>query len=61
MLKKIKLEKGSIAAVLGVTPYADSFIDALTQVKLIFQDELNPQQLHEYREYASHFRTKLGV
>jgi hypothetical protein len=61
MLKKIKLEKGSIAAVLGVAPYADSFIDALTQVNLIFQDELNPQQLNEYREYASQFRSRLGV
>jgi hypothetical protein len=61
MLKKIKLEKGSIAAVLGVAPYADSFIDALTQVNLIFQDELNPLQLAEYREYASQFRSKLGI
>jgi hypothetical protein len=61
MLKKIRLEKGSIAAVLGVAPYADSFIDALTQVNLIFQDELNPSQLNEYREYASKFRSKLGL
>ena len=61
MLGKIKLEKGSVPAVLGVAPYADSFIDALTQVKLIFQDELSPEQLVEYRVYASQFRPKLGI
>ncbi len=61
MLGKIKLEKGSVPAALGVAPYADTFIDALTQVNLQFQDELNPQQLNDYREYAAQFRSKLGV
>jgi len=61
MLGKIKLEYGSIVGVLGVAPYADTFIDALTQVNLKFQDELSPQQLNEYREYASQFRPKLGI
>jgi hypothetical protein len=61
MLGKIRLEQGSKVGVLGLAPYADAFIDAVTQVKLIFQDELNPQQLNEYREYASQFRAKLGV
>jgi hypothetical protein len=61
MLTKIKLEKGSIANVWAVTPYADAFIDAITQVNLQFQDELSPQQLDEYRKYASEFRARLGV
>jgi len=61
MLGKIKLEYGSMVGVLGVAPYADTFIDAITQVNLIFQDELSPQQLNEYREYASQFRPKLGI
>jgi len=61
MLGKIKLEKGSIANVWAVTPYADTFIDAITQVNLLFQDELTPQQLNEYRTYASQFRAKLGI
>ncbi len=61
MLGKIKLEQGSKVGVLGLAPYADAFIDALTQVNLQFQDELSPQQLNEYREYASQFRSKLGV
>ncbi len=61
MLGKVKLEKGAITAVLAVAPYADGFVDALTQVKLIFQDELTPQQLDEYRGYAAQFRPKLGI
>jgi len=61
MLGKVKLEYGSKVGVLGIAPYADTFIDALTQVNLQFQDELSPQQLDEYREYASQFRSKLGV
>ena len=61
MLGKIKLEKGSIANVWAVTPYADKFVDALTQVNLQFQDELTPQQLIEYRTYAAQFRAKLGI
>jgi hypothetical protein len=61
MLGKIKLEQGSKVGVLGLAPYADSFIDAVTQVKLVFQDELNPEQLDKYREYAKDFRARMGV
>jgi hypothetical protein len=60
-LGKIKLEQGSKVGVFGLAPYANGFIDALTQVALKFQDELTPQQLDEYRQYASQFRTRLGV
>ncbi len=61
MLGKVKIEKGTITAVLAVAPYADGFIDALTQVNLIFQDELTPDQLNEYRANAAQFRPKLGI
>jgi hypothetical protein len=61
MLGKIKLEKGAITAALGVAPYADGFIEALTQVNLQFQDELSAEQLKEYREYASRFRSELKI
>lgn len=61
LLGKIKLEKGSMSNVLGVAPNADTFVDALTQVHLIFQDELDPQKLAEYRAYAAQFRQKLGL
>jgi hypothetical protein len=60
-LGKIKLEQGSKVGVFKLAPYADTFIDALTQVNLIFQDELSPEQLEMYREYASRFRSSLGV
>ena len=60
-LGKIKLEQGSKVGVFKLAPHADAFIDALTQVNLQFQDELNPKQLQEYREYASQFRSGLGV
>ena len=61
MVGKIKLEQGSKVGVLGLAPYADAFIDAVTQVPLQFQDDLSPQQLKDYREYAAQFRAKLGV
>ena len=60
-LGKIKLEQGSKVGVFKLAPYADTFIDALTQVNLIFQDELSPKQLQEYCEYAPQFRARLGV
>ena len=60
-LGKVKLDHGSKVGVFKVAPYADTFIDALTQVNLQFQDELSPQQIQEYREYASQFRSRLGV
>ena len=60
-LGKVKLEYGSKVGVFKVAPYADTFIDALTQVNLQFQDELSPQQIQEYREYADQFRSRLGV
>ncbi len=61
MLGKIKLEKGNIAAALAVAPYADGFVNALTQVNLIFQDELSPEKQAEYRQYAAEFRSRLGL
>lgn len=61
MLGKIKLEKGSVPAALGVAPYADGFVDTLNQVNLIFQDELSPEKREEYKAYAIQFRSKLGL
>lgn len=61
LLGKIALEQGSKVGVLGLAPYADAFINALTQVELQFQDEMSPQQLQDYQEYASQFRAELEV
>lgn len=61
MLGKIALEQGSKVGVLGLAPYANTFIEALTQVELKFQDELTPNELEEYRKYTQEFRAELGI
>lgn len=61
MLGKIALEQGSKVGVLGLAPYANAFIDALTQVELQFQDEMTPEELEEYRSYSKKFSTELGI
>ena len=61
MKGKIKLEKGTIPGVLAVAPYADAFISALTQVNLIFQDEMTAEERMKFREYAAQFRANLGI
>lgn len=61
MLGKIKLEHGSKVGVLGLAPYADAFIAALTQVNLQFQDEMDEEQRNDYRAYAAQFRKQLRV
>jgi hypothetical protein len=61
MLGKITLEQGSKVGVLGVAPYANIFVDALTQVDLQFPDEMSPDELEEFRGYVNEFRSELGV
>jgi hypothetical protein len=61
MLGKIGLEQGSKVGVLGVAPYAGTFVDALTQIQLQFPDELSPDELTQYRSHMQEFRAKLGV
>ncbi|MCK4726174.1 MAG: hypothetical protein KAT29_10235 [Anaerolineales bacterium] len=61
MLGKISLEQGSKVGVLGVAPYANIFVDALTQVDLQFPDEMSPDELEEFRTYVNEFRSELGV
>jgi hypothetical protein len=61
MLGKISLEQGSKVGVLGLAPYANLFIDALTQVDLQFPDEMEPGTLTEFRSYVANFRDRLAV
>ncbi len=61
MLGKIALEQGSKVGVLGLAPYAPTFIDALTEVDLQFPDEMSPAELEEFRDYVKEFRANLGV
>ncbi len=61
MLGKIHLEQGSKVGIIGIAPYAPAFVDALTQVELIFPDELATQELEEYRSYLAKFRAERGL
>jgi hypothetical protein len=61
MLGRITLEQGSKIGVLGLAPYANAFVDALTQVELQFPDELTTLEMEEYRAYVKQFRAELGV
>jgi hypothetical protein len=61
MTGKITLEQGSKVGVLGLAPYANIFIDALTQVDLRFPDEMEPAELEAYRARVGEFRAELGV
>ncbi len=61
MLGKVKLESGSKPGLLKITPYANHFIDALTQFELQFQDEMSPEELATYRAELSAYREKAGV
>ena len=61
MLGKINLEQGSTVKVMGVAPYANTFVDALTQSELQFPDEMTPEELSAYRAYMQEFRADLGV
>jgi hypothetical protein len=61
MLGKVKLESGSKPGLLKVTPYANHFIDSLTQFELQFQDEMSAEELATYRTELSEYREKAGV
>ena len=61
MTGKVVLEQGSKVGAIGLAPYADSFIAALTQVPLVFQDEMSAEEVEAYRTYVGEFRAELGV
>jgi putative sterol carrier protein len=49
MLGNIKLEKGSKVGVLRVAPHANSIVDAITTVELLFPDDLSSEDREKYR------------
>ena len=61
MLGKVTQEKGSKPGLLKITPYANHFVDALTQFELQFPDEMSAEELETYRAELSGFREKAGV
>lgn len=61
MTGKITLEHGSKVGALGLAPYANDAVNALTQVEIQFPDEMSPDELAEYRSHMEEFRAELGV
>ena len=61
MLGKVTLELGSKPSLLMITPYANHFVDALTQFELLFSDEMTTEELANYKIDLSAFREKAGV
>ena len=56
MMGKVTLEQGSKPGLLKITPYANHFIDALTQFELQFPDEMTAEELEAYRTELAEFR-----
>ncbi|MGE5603751.1 MAG: hypothetical protein ACM30E_11915, partial [Nitrososphaerales archaeon] len=61
MLGRLPLVQGSKVGVLGIAPYANTFVDALTQAELQFPDEMLPEELAAYRSHVAAFRKECGV
>jgi hypothetical protein len=61
MLGKITLQQGSKVGVLAVAPHANTLVDFLTQVPLVFPDELSPKELERYCAHVHEFRLRMGV
>ena len=61
MLGKVKLESGSKPGLLKITPYANHFVDALTQFELQFPDEMSSEELETYRAELSEYRERACV
>lgn len=61
MLGKIKLDHGSKVGVLGLAPHSNTLVDALTQVQLVFPDEMTADEVEKYRANMKAFRSELGV
>jgi len=61
LMGKISLEQGSKPGLLLITPYANHFVDALTQVELQFPDEMTPKEIKTYRADLAEFREKSGL
>jgi putative sterol carrier protein len=61
MLGRITIEKGSKPGVIKIAPYSSTFVDALTQFAVQYPDEMSAEELAQYRDRISQFRSQLGV
>ena len=60
LLGKVTLEMGSKTELLKITPYANHFIDALTQFELQYPDEMTPEELEAFRADQVALQAKLA-
>jgi putative sterol carrier protein len=61
MLGKVTLESGSKTGLLKITPYANHFVDALTQFELQFQDEMTSDEVETYQADLIEYRERAGL
>lgn len=61
MLGKVALEHGSKVGVLGLAPYAPTFIDALTQFPLQYPDDMTAADLVQFKSDLASFRANANV
>ena len=57
---RIKLEKGNTVKALGLAPHANTLVDSLTQVELKFPDELEPDELENWKTSLAAYRQETG-
>jgi hypothetical protein len=61
MARRIKLEKGNPVKALALGPYAGTMVVSLTQVELVFPDDLSPDEFEEFKVSFARFREEAGV
>jgi putative sterol carrier protein len=61
MLGRVTLEAGSRVELLKITPYANHFVDALTQFEIQFPDEMTEEELEAYRVDLTELREAAGL
>jgi putative sterol carrier protein len=59
---RVKLEKGDTVGALAVGPHATTLVEVLTQpVKLVFPDDLSPEELEKFKKAFAEKRKQVGV
>lgn len=61
MARRIKLEKGNPVKALALGPYAGTMVDSLTQVELVFPDDLSPEEFGQFKAAFAEYRERAGV
>ncbi|HDZ89968.1 MAG: hypothetical protein JRJ09_17980 [Deltaproteobacteria bacterium] len=61
MARRIKLDKGNPVKALALGPYAGTMVDSLTQVELVFPDDLSPEEFGQFKAAFAEYRERAGV